>query len=65
MCVCVYVYVLRIVSRDKILCFRNTFILIMLRHRSVSRMLRKTQYMNRVGSVASLTCHFYYTVFSN
>ena len=27
-CVCVCVYVLRLVSRDKILCFENTFIII-------------------------------------
>ena len=29
-CVRVYVYALRIVSRDKILCFKNTFIIIII-----------------------------------
>ena len=29
-CVCVCVYALRIVSRDKILCFKNTFIIIII-----------------------------------
>ena len=31
-CVCVHVYVLRMVSRDTILCFKNTFIIIVINY---------------------------------